>query len=112
VVAGWVMFRSADRGVALALLQAMAGAGSAVTGPSLIAADAAWWVAFALVIVWAAPNTQQLMADYEPALDVPRESPSVLRWSPTLPNAVVVWALMFWAIIHLGRRSAFLYFQF
>jgi alginate O-acetyltransferase complex protein AlgI len=112
VVAGWVMFRSADRAIALTLLQAMAGAGSAVTGPSLIAADAAWWVAIALVIVWAAPNTQQLMADYEPALDVPRESPSVFRWSPTLPNAVVVWALMFWAIIHLGRRSAFLYFQF
>ena len=71
------------------------------------------WIWISLLIVWFAPNTQQIMAAYKPALDMPDASRARrLLWQPTAFAALLIWLLGFVAIINLSRQSAFLYFQF
>jgi alginate O-acetyltransferase complex protein AlgI len=71
------------------------------------------WIWIALLIVWFAPNTQQIMAAYRPALDMPvGSSAKRLLWQPTLRAALLVWAIGFTALINVSQQSAFLYFQF
>lgn len=63
--------------------------------------------------MWLAPNTQQIMANHKPALDMPAETRSTrLQWRPLLRYALIVWMLGFIAIINLNKQSEFLYFQF
>ena len=137
VVAAWMVFRADNLATATALLKAMAGMngfvlpdawlakwGSAgqwlaahgiafgATG-GLIMGGAINWIWISLLIVWLAPNTQQIMASFRPALDVPAGTPPArLRWLPSTRAALAVWLLGFVAIINLNRQSVFLYFQF
>jgi hypothetical protein len=137
VVAGWVVFRSDNLAAASAILKAMAGLNGfvlpdawlpkwgvfgqwlAAHGVSfgatnnLIMGGAINWIWILLLIVWFAPNAQQIMADYKPALGIPPETGSYrLRWKPALRYALIVWMLGFVAIINLNKQSVFLYFQF
>jgi D-alanyl-lipoteichoic acid acyltransferase DltB (MBOAT superfamily) len=73
------------------------------------------WTVILLAIVWFAPNTQQIMARFEPALGVPRDSapaPRWLLWRPAPLLGMLTAALAFAVIINLHQRSEFLYFQF
>ncbi len=70
-----------------------------------------------LSVVWFAPNTQQILGKYRPALDVVEEAgtSSRLLWKPQIGWLlfVVVIALMSLARIPgAGGESPFLYFQF
>jgi alginate O-acetyltransferase complex protein AlgI len=66
-----------------------------------------------LLVVWFAPNTQQLLAAYRPALALFAESyQSRLNWRPTPVYAVITAAIALLAIFNLHRQSEFLYFQF
>jgi D-alanyl-lipoteichoic acid acyltransferase DltB (MBOAT superfamily) len=80
----------------------------------LVRAGLVNWIVILLAICWLAPNTQQIMARFEPALNVPRDAvpARVLAWRPTLATALATAALAFAAIINLHRHSEFLYFQF
>ena len=93
LAATFVLFRAADLGVAGALLAAMIDPASALSadaasrfatnvGGSGIAAGA-----LLLAIVWGAPNSQEILADHRPALDLRRfRSEPIsrhLRWRPT-----------------------------
>jgi D-alanyl-lipoteichoic acid acyltransferase DltB (MBOAT superfamily) len=76
------------------------------------------WVAGLLVIALTFPNSLQLLARYEPALGV-KERPNDLgwlgrrlKWSPTMPWAIGVSVLVAAAIIGIGAKSEFLYWQF
>ena len=136
VVAGWVVFRANNIGVAAAMLKAMVGMNGfilpeawlqkwGVLGQWLAAhgvtfsasygfiSGAIDWIWISLLIIWFAPNTQQIMALYKPGLDMPATGQiSLLRWQPSFRTAILVWMLGFIAIIHLNKQSAFLYFQF
>ena len=136
VVVGWVVFRAENLGTATAILKAMAGMNGfmlpevwlpkwGVFGQWLAASGVAFsaseglitraidWIGISLLIVWFAPNTQQIMSAYKPALDVPVEARiRQLRWQPTPLAAILVWLIGFAAIINLNQQSAFLYFQF
>ena len=137
VVAAWVVFKANSLGAAIAILKAMAGMNGFIlpevwlldwgifgqwlaahgvafrASPGLIGSSAVNWIGISLLIVWFAPNTQQIMAAYKPALDVPAETQtSRLRWQPSLHTALIVWLLGFIAIINLNKQSVFLYFQF
>jgi alginate O-acetyltransferase complex protein AlgI len=76
------------------------------------------WIAVLLLVVWLAPNTQQIMDRYEPAMNLPKHpghSPwltSWLSWTPSIGTAVVICAMGLVAIARLSTRSVFLYFQF
>ena len=75
-----------------------------------------------LAVVWLLPNTQQIMARYEPALDSARkrtdtdegleQCPTWLQWRPNLRWAVTVGVVGIVAILFMSQVSEFIYYQF
>jgi len=136
VVVGWVLFRAPDVDTALSILRAMAGfnglvlpeawaakfAGVAATlsalgiefgaTPALARTGVLNWIWVLLLVVWLAPNTQQIMAAAKPALGVPAEAASRIRWRVAPVTAALTVVLALAVIVNLGRHSEFLYFQF
>jgi D-alanyl-lipoteichoic acid acyltransferase DltB (MBOAT superfamily) len=110
VVVGWVFFRADSLATAMKLLGAMAGQ-SGIDWPE----DAALQLLILgvlLLIVFFAPNTQEWMADFEPALvEVPLE-PARLRWRPSRRWALVMALVSVWGLLGINQYSEFLYFQF
>jgi len=137
VVVGWVFFRVHTLDGALAILAGMIGL-NGVAMPEAIALRtgslADWlrgigvvftpggggdfmmnyvWIVTLLPVVFLAPNTQQIMQHYKPALDHKQEDvPSRLAWSPNAGWAVAMAVLMACGLLSLTRPSEFLYFQF
>ena len=72
------------------------------------------WIIILLAIVWFAPNTQQIMAHFNPALLIPRDMKPARRfaWRPSVAFGVLAAAMAFASIVNLHRQSEFLYFQF
>ena len=65
------------------------------------------------LIIFLAPNTQQIMCRYQPYLaKVEPYKPLPLTWSPTIPWALVVAALLVMDVLSLRSSTVFLYFQF
>ena len=138
VVVGWVFFRAANFGDAIAILRGMAG----LNGVSLPAGIAAylgpghdvlqgWGVVFALgggarfvlqyawifvllPIVLFAPNTQQLLGRFQPALNFHGEvaQSAYLLWRPSRAWAALIAMLTTAGLLSLSRVSEFLYYQF
>jgi alginate O-acetyltransferase complex protein AlgI len=120
VVVGWVLFRAPDLSTALAVYQAMLGF-NGVWGAQLMESGSLLLLALLLAVIFAAPNSQEILGDYRPALHTATPSrPSLVerlaglpfRWRPTAGWAasMVVVALVCWS--YLGGSSKFLYFQF
>ena len=138
VVVGWVIFRADSLSAASKMLSGMAGfngfalpdhwlgkwgefgqwlASSGVAfsdSRGLVTAGLVNWIAILLAIVWFAPNTQQIMARFKPALLLPRDMAAARRlaWRPTVAMGLLVAAAAFVSIVNLHRQSEFLYFQF
>jgi hypothetical protein len=118
VLVGAIMFRAPTVGAALDLIAGMLGLhGLAVALPDTRAAmhaglDVAWLVLL-YAIVWGAPNTQQIMRDYAPALGriAPGPWPS-LRWRPEPRWAVAFGCAATLGLLSIGGTGEFLYFQF
>jgi alginate O-acetyltransferase complex protein AlgI len=141
VVCAWVVFRAASIVDAVEVLKAMFG-GNGVSlphalqhaVPALTALDV-YGVAFngmfsnvpvlgsnavqafiwtLLLIVWLAPNSQQLLKNYlrlNGSSD--HEHPLVgVVWRPTVAWSVIVAVMLVVSLLHLDRPSEFLYFQF
>jgi len=76
------------------------------------------WVGVLLLVALSFPNTLQLMARYEPALGVharpaaPQFLLRALDWTPTVPWALGMSSLVVAAVMRLGGKSEFLYWQF
>ena len=71
------------------------------------------WIWILLLVVWFAPNTQQLLAAYRPALALFAEHyRGRFTWRPTSLYATLAVALALMAIFNLHKQSEFLYFQF
>jgi D-alanyl-lipoteichoic acid acyltransferase DltB (MBOAT superfamily) len=71
------------------------------------------WLVILLAIVWFAPNTQQIMARWSPALLVPRDmQPARWQWRPSFGAAAVLAGMALAVLFNLHRHSEFLYFQF
>jgi alginate O-acetyltransferase complex protein AlgI len=137
VVVGWVFFRAPTMHGAVTILQAMIGL-NGVALPDAIAlhagSAATWlshmgvvftpggghsfmmtflWIAALLPLVFLAPNTQQIMSRFKPALDHrPDATGSRLRWSAKLGWAVGMAVILACGLLSLARPSEFLYFQF
>jgi hypothetical protein len=113
VVVAWVFFRAESFGSAWTLLRGMAGLYGFVPPGDWIP-RAAQLLAL-LVLVWWAPNTQSILARYEPALMPPGlrlEAPAWLCWRPTPAFALAAALLTVWGVLGINRYSEFLYFQF
>jgi hypothetical protein len=75
------------------------------------------WIGVLMFIALVAPNTQQIMSKFDPALyeTVPARSgrgPRVLRWAPNGKWVAVIALVSTAGILSLNRVSEFLYFQF
>ena len=137
VVLAWVIFRSENVNIAMAMLKAMAGFNGFVlpeiwlekwgrvgqflsaqgvdfsADTPLINGAALNWIWGCLLIVWFAPNTQQIMANFKPALVVPDDnSANRLLWQPSYPWLVVSVVCAVSALLSISKLSEFIYFQF
>lgn len=76
------------------------------------------YIAIALLIVWFAPNVQQMMNRYQPYLNAMGKEgklpdpPEWLMWQPSVKWALALVACAFVALLLLSRATEFLYFQF
>jgi D-alanyl-lipoteichoic acid acyltransferase DltB (MBOAT superfamily) len=137
VVAGWVVFRADSVESAAAILRAMAGLNGLVVPdawlarwggfgqwlaahgvvfgatPALARTGVVHWIWILLIVVWLAPNTQQIMAASRPALGVPADSAAARwPWRASAAYAVATAAMALVVLVNLHRHSEFLYFQF
>jgi alginate O-acetyltransferase complex protein AlgI len=70
-------------------------------------------IAVLLAVVWWAPNANQIMNRYTPALEGPDDvAPRWLRWRPSPAWTLVLAALLFYCLLNLHKTARFLYFQF
>lgn len=74
----------------------------------------AWlWIFAAGFMAFFCPNSQQILARYEPALEPVAPPPaSRIRWAPGRRSALLLAALFVVCFLGLNRPSEFLYFQF
>ena len=137
VVLAWVVFRASDMTAAMAMLKAMAGFNGLVLpdfwlpkwgtfGQWLVAHGTVFgdthelvtgglinWICILLLVVWFAPNTQEMFAAHKPILGSAAEwRVTKLAWRPGYGFALVVAALFVVSVFNLHRQSEFLYFQF
>ena len=138
VVFAWVYFRAPDLATANRLVTGMLGGfGAALPshlsrlGPLKVVVEGlgigsylgggaifveTWcWVAVGGLIAFLAPNTQEIMGRFEPAL--PRRSRQMrpaphLSWTPERRNAIAIGLLFALGMLALSRPTEFLYFQF
>ena len=137
VVAGWVMFRADSLTTAAAIYKGMAGInGFVLPGKwltkwgafgqwlsaqgisfsktdSFIRGNALNWLVPSLLIVWLAPNTQQMMAHFKPALHMPKgDAAKRLLWQPSYLWLVASVVCAVFSILSISELSEFIYFQF
>jgi alginate O-acetyltransferase complex protein AlgI len=127
VLVGWVFFRAASSSDAVAILQGMMGMRGWMWGTKsmadqltieqialfLLAPAALIKLLICHFIVFAAPNTSEVLARYDPILGKVRTSiPTVLQWRPTVPWGMAVGTLATIAVLYLAGATEFLYFQF
>jgi len=142
VVFGMVLFRSTNGNAAIEILKGMWGANGiglpqqlfdrlgplgGLLHPFVTASPLATATEFALAVVWvvallfialALPNSLQIMARYEPALGAKHLNANsrsvwrVLAWRPSMPWAIALSLLAAAAIMRIGEKSEFLYWQF
>ncbi len=147
VVVGWVFFRATDLDSAIALLRGMAGL-NGVSLPNGIAVrlGPVWdllaslgfrtyltggadfiftwlWIGCLLPIALIWPNTQQIMRNFEPALNehvctgqdevrLAGKRMDSIQWRPALSWGILTGVIAGLGVLALTRISEFLYFQF
>jgi D-alanyl-lipoteichoic acid acyltransferase DltB (MBOAT superfamily) len=137
VVVGWVFFRASSFDAAMVVVRGMFGL-SGISLPDMIAARtgplAPWlaahgvvltpgggrdfamtfvWVAALLPIVFLAPNTQQIMQRFRPALDhIDTATATRLAWHSSPRWMLAMSVVLALGLLSLTRPSEFLYFQF
>lgn len=117
VVVAWVFFRAESLPGAMNLLSAMAG-GNGVSLPESDL-DGIKLLLLMLLLVWYAPNTQQIMIRYQPAFEIYKGELrawkySWLQWRPSLLYAMIA-AVLFMVSLKIMvtiPESVFLYFNF
>jgi alginate O-acetyltransferase complex protein AlgI len=110
VLVAAIFFRASSCSTATELLSGMVGFRGVGILPS--AGDIAW-IAALYLIIWGLPNTQQLMARYEPALEKIQEGPLPwLRWQMSIPWAITAGIGAIVGLAAINNAAEFLYFQF
>lgn len=140
VVVAWVFFRASSFDAAIGMLEAMAGTNGVslpeafapaigglhgplealgvkftLGGGGQFASTYGWAIALSLV-AFLAPNTQEIMRRWRPALDdVPvteGRAAARLAWNPSVRWAALMSLVALAGILSLSHPSEFLYFQF
>ena len=137
VVLGWVFFRATSFDAALSLVKGMFGVngvslpdviglrlgrlGTWLAGQGVVMTPGGGrnfvmtfvWIVALLPVVFLAPNTQQIMQRYQPALDQPEPVvPGHIVWRANPRWAMLMALVLGFGLLSLSRPSEFLYFQF
>ncbi|WP_035384687.1 MBOAT family O-acyltransferase, partial [Ferriphaselus sp. R-1] len=115
VVFAWVFFRAADLHTALAISHTMLGGHGFELRSSngLVSHATRNYLIFALALAWAAPNTQQIMGRYAPALNMPpSERLPRLSWRMSHRWAAASAVVATLGLMSISELSEFIYFQF
>ncbi|MEO8738338.1 MAG: MBOAT family protein [Casimicrobiaceae bacterium] len=140
VVVAWVFFRAPDFATALGILSGMTGAHGIVLPlqwQPAAGVAASWlsghgiefrqlahfnrvtqmnWLVFLLVFCQVAPNTQQLLAAYRPALLTPGYgelgNAGFLAWRPNVAWLLALAMMGWFGVLSIHRYSEFIYFRF
>jgi D-alanyl-lipoteichoic acid acyltransferase DltB (MBOAT superfamily) len=117
VLLAQVFFRANGVHDALAMLAGLAGRHHLVSPlgfhPSR---NTVFEIAAGFVIVWCFPNTQQILANFKPALEVTGadRKPALISylWRPNAAWGLALGVILFIAVVRMQDPSSFLYFQF
>lgn len=138
VVVAWVVFRSNNISTALTIIKSMAGLNGFVLPDvwlpkwgrfgqwlvehgvhfgnthGLFKASEINWIIVSMFIVWLAPNSQQIMSKFKPALNLPQEDtkPKWLLWQPSYVWVVASAICTALSILSISEISEFIYYQF
>jgi alginate O-acetyltransferase complex protein AlgI len=113
VLVGAVVFRAPTLGVAWQLLSAMLGSHGVAFAMDAHATRELVFLITLYLIVWGAPNTQQIMRAWEPALARVQPGPlPALLWQPTPRWAMAMGGAATLGLLAIGGTGEFLYFQF
>jgi D-alanyl-lipoteichoic acid acyltransferase DltB (MBOAT superfamily) len=113
VVVAWVFFRSDTLQSAGTFLEAMFGLGGGGSGWASVSRGSLNWIGILSLIVWLAPNTQQIMQRFKPALGVYSVmQPTKLVWQPGWGWLTAHVALALFALLSISQLSEFIYFRF
>lgn len=113
IVVAWVVFRAETISGAMNILSVMFGS----NGISLPEHIKPGRFITAFLIVWLAPNTQQIMIKFQPTIETYSKSIKKwrwqwLQWEPTRAWGIIIGSIFLYAVSHLTDVSEFLYFQF
>jgi hypothetical protein len=70
------------------------------------------WIIAGLLIVWGAPNTQDIMNKYRPVIGIIAERRTLLEWAPSLRWAVATALLFGGCLTQIKSAKIFLYWSF
>jgi len=109
VVVAWVFFRAESFAGATTVLRGMVDVTTINTNPPNIEA---WrWLAVALSIALFAPNSQELLSQYDPVLSV-HPTARKLAWRPNMKWAIFTATIAVYGILQISKASEFIYYQF
>jgi D-alanyl-lipoteichoic acid acyltransferase DltB (MBOAT superfamily) len=112
VVFAWVFFRADNLQAGLSMAQSMLG----INGFSFQGHFRLNTIGGMLFIAWVMPNTQQIMARFDPALPIRGEelgsAPKWLQWQPNWVWLVSIFMMAYLSLSQGDKISDFLYFQF
>lgn len=123
VVVSYVFFRAASLGAAFTLQKSMFGLnGFSFTSTDIPLGTAFWACSAMMLVVWFFPNSHEMLARYQPALEyvdgkvshapTPQWLNRRLQWQPNAAWALWLAGLMAASIVCLSRPSEFIYWQF
>ncbi len=124
VLVGQVFFRASSVSAAISMLAAMLGFHTArnlalqdsIAAPYHASPARLGSLAIGYIIVWAMPNTQQILLRFKPSLAPFRSDlePALVRfsWRPTAAWGCLLAFLFFYTVVKMQNPSTFLYFQF
>ena len=125
VLVSWVFFRATTTDGAFKILESMFGAhGFSFASKDIPLSTAAWACAVILPAAWIFPNSHEMLARFQPALEymagpskvglapTPAWLGNRLQWQPTVGWALWMALLMIISMLCLSRPSEFIYWQF
>ena len=115
VTAAWVVFRADSLDTAFTILKAMSGLNGVEwhSTNDLIHPATRNRLLICMIIAWAAPNTQQIMHKFRPALGVPTGAGAVrMEWDFRYRWILLYACVAIFGLMSISELNEFIYFQF
>lgn len=114
VVVGWVFFRAPDFGHAQVVLAGMFGLHGMAGGAAPDMGRAWLWIVSLGMIALAAPNSQEILADWKPVLEPLPDCGEGRgwRWQPSVRWGIATACIALIGMLSISNSGEFLYWQF